>query len=408
MPVDLQDWLDDHSGDSCTWFAKRLSGNDTLANGSHQAGLYVPKDLLFRVLPRLNRPEAENPDAQFDARIDSHADSRKVRAIWYNNKLRGGTRDETRITRWGGAQSALLDPESTGALCVLAFERNDAGSTTGVHVWVCRDQAEEDIVENHVGPVEPSKWLIRPSRHDASLAQLDQSAAKRVNCWLEREEVPPEWMLKFPTPNEIIEKVRELRPDSRLDADKRLVRRRVCEYEVFRSIEEAVVLPQIRTGFETMDEFTTLAQTVLQRRKVRSGLSLELHTRAILKEEGLIEDHEFAYNKQSEPGHRPDFLFPSADAYREATFPASRLRMLAVKTTCKDRWRQILNEAARIDRKHLMTLQEGVSVSQFREMREANVQLVVPKPVVRKYSNEIQPHLQTLESFISDVRVLRL
>ena len=181
-----------------------------------------------------------------------------------------------------------------------------------------------------------------------------------------------------------------------------------AEYEVFRSVEEAVVVPQIRNGFATMDEFTALAQTVLQRRKARSGLSLELHTRAIFKEENLIEDREFAYNKQSEPGHRPDFLFPSVDAYRAADFPANRLRMLAVKTTCKDRWRQILNEAARIERKHLLTLQEGVSETQFREMVEARVQLVVPKPLARKYPSAVQPHLQTLESFIADVRLLEL
>ncbi len=45
--------------------------------------------------------------------------------------------------------------------------------------------------------------------------------------------------------------------------------------------------------------------------------------------------------------------------------------MLAVKTTCKDRWRQILNEAQRIKPKHLLTLQEGVSHRQFDEMQES-------------------------------------
>ena len=47
FPSDLQDWLEGHSGQDFTWFAKRLSGNDTLANRSHQAGPYIPKDLLF-------------------------------------------------------------------------------------------------------------------------------------------------------------------------------------------------------------------------------------------------------------------------------------------------------------------------------------------------------------------------
>ena len=67
--------------------------------------------------------------------------------------------------------------------------------------------------------------------------------------------------------------------------------------------------------------------------------------------------------------------------------------MLVVKTTCKDRWRQILNEADRIPVKHLFTLQEGVSVNQFQEMCESNVRLVVPKPLINKYLLEIQGYL---------------
>jgi hypothetical protein len=75
--------------------------------------------------------------------------------------------------------------------------------------------------------------------------------------------------------------------------------------------------------------------------------------------------------------------------------------MLAVKTTCKDRWRQILNEADRIPHKHLLTLQEGVSLSQFAEMRAANVTLVVPQPLHYSYEETVRPHLLTFESFIA-------
>ena len=99
---------------------KRLSGNDTLANGTHQAGPYIPKDFLFHVFPAMDRPEEENPEVWFFLHIDSHQDSRKVRAVWYNNKLRDGTRDEARMTNLGGANSALLDPQNTGALCVFS------------------------------------------------------------------------------------------------------------------------------------------------------------------------------------------------------------------------------------------------------------------------------------------------
>lgn len=49
-----------------------------------------------------------------------------------------------------------------------------------------------------------------------------------------------------------------------------------------------------------------------------------------------------------------------------------------------------------VERRHLLTRQENVSETQFLEMTEANVQFVVPNPVIGKYSNETQLHLQTV------------
>jgi hypothetical protein len=126
----------------------------------------------------------------------------------------------------------------------------------------------------------------------------------------------------------------------------------------------------------------------------------------VFVEEGLVEGLHFAHQPESDPGKRPDFLFPSQSAYKDANFPETRLRMLAVKTTCRDRWRQVINEASRIQVKHLLTLQEGVSEGQFAEMVEARVRLVVPAELVKKYPAAVRPHLQTLESFIGDVRLL--
>lgn len=162
MPAgDLLEWLDAHNGPGFTWYVKRLSGNDTLANGSHQAGPYIPREILFRVLPALNRQDVKNPDVWFNLYVDSHADHRQVRAVWYNNHYHDTTakrgRDETRVTNFGGGASALLDPESTGALTVFAFAAADPASVPECHVWVCRHETEEDLVEDRVGPVEPGK-----------------------------------------------------------------------------------------------------------------------------------------------------------------------------------------------------------------------------------------------------------
>jgi len=78
--------------------------------------------------------------------------------------------------------------------------------------------------------------------------------------------------------------------------------------------------------------------------------------------------------------------------------------MLAVKTTCKDRWRQILDESARIRIKHLLTLQEGVSENQFRQMKEANVQLVVPQRLISKYPESIRSELLTFNMFLNYIK----
>jgi hypothetical protein len=406
--ADLTDWMDENTGPHIVWYVKRLSGNDTLANASHQAGPYIPRDVLFKVFPSINRPDVENPDKRFDVRIDSHSDARNVRAVWYNSKVRGtGTRNETRLTNFGGAESALLDPDSTGALAIFAFHRDATGEAEVCNVWVCDFEVQADLVEERIGPVEPGRWRIwTVDEKEQDLFEPVQKA--RTSCWLETSEIPPEWLKEFPTGAEIIRKTVELRGDHGIPVDLRLIKRRDCEFEIFKSLEQAVELPMIKQGFETVDDFINRANSILQRRKSRSGRSLELHAREIFLEENLQEGSDFQHQPESDSGKRPDFLFPSQSAYKDANFPAHKLRMLAAKTTCKDRWRQIINEAGRIETKHLLTLQEGISEGQFREMTEAKVKLVVPQPLVESYPKSVQPHLQTLESFIGDVRLLRV
>ena len=218
--------------------------------------------------------------------------------------------------------------------------------------------------------------------------------------------MPPAWLAKFPSGEAIIKKTLELRAPTGMNPDVRLLRRRQCEYEMFLSVEQAVYLPRITGGFNSVEGFLGLAQTILQSRKSRSGKSLEMHARAIMIEEGLVRDVAFSHCPVSESGKRPDFLFPSKADYDDPAFPAARLRMLAAKTTCKDRWRQVINEADRIRVKHLLTLQEGVSEGQFREMAEAGVRLVVPAGLHKAYPASVRPHLTTFENFIGDVRLL--
>jgi len=384
----------------------RLAANDTLASNAHQAGPYIPKEFLFEIFENLNRPDLENPDVNFNLYVDSHLDHQFVRAVWYNNKLRGGTRNEARLTNFGGASSALLDPDSTGALAVFSFIKSDDTPGIECHVWVCGGEGtESDIFEERLGPVEPKHPIIwhpgkAPPKSDLFTGTGTSS------CWLTPENIPSEWLEKFPSGREIISKTLALRPLLGIAPDVRLLKRRECEFEIFRSVEEATFLPRIKAGFTNVDGFLSLANSILQSRKARAGKSLEYHASEIFDEDGLIAGTHFSHEPTIEKNKKPDFIFPNTDCYNNSDFPNQKLRMLAAKTTCKDRWRQILNEADRVEKKHLLTLQEGVSENQFNEMTEAGVTLVVPTGLHKSYPKSIRPHLVTLEEFVAEVRLL--
>lgn len=404
MPaMSLPDWISEFSKPDHLWYLKRLSANDTLANKSHQAGPYIPKELLFRALPGLGNPTVENPRVQIDAFVDSGTEARSVTAIWYNNRHWGGTRNETRVTGWGGGASALLDPDSTGALAVFVFANGaTASGATAIHVWVCSGYQDE-MFEDVVGPVDPGRAITwRPGES----VSLFNTGVVRSSCTLAPSEMPPHWLQAFPSAAEIVQRSVEMQPLQSQTPDDRLIRRRKCEFEIFRSVEEAIEAPKVAAGFASLDQFLVLAQTILQRRKSRSGRSLELHAREIFLEEGLVEGQQFSHGGVSEGDKKPDFLFPSEQAYRDGSFPNDRLRMLAAKTTARDRWRQILNEADRIKVKHLLTLQEGVSENQFAEMEAANLKLVVPTNLVEAFPESVKPKLMTFDQFIYDVRAL--
>lgn len=406
--ADIGDWLGDFAVTGSIWYLKRLAANDTLATHSHQAGPYMPKDLVFEVFPSIHDAGRLNPDLEVNAYIDSHSDHRRVRAIWYNNRLTGGTRNETRITNWGGAASAVLDPDSTGALAVFVFSAPHDNEARDLHVWVCRHPTEEDLVEERIAPVEPGSHVIwRPGFEDVTRLAV-VSVGGPASCRLPPESLPAAWLTAFPSGIDIVRMVRQLRPLADQRPDFRLLRRRDCEFELFQAVEEAIEANLITKGFVSVAEFLVHAQRILQRRKARSGRSLELQTREIFVEEGFTEGEDFSHNRESDPGKRPDFLFPSEAAYKNHGFPESRLRMLATKTTCKDRWRQVINEADRISEKHLLTLQEGVSETQYAEMRNAGIRLVIPQELIGSFPEAVRGELITLESFIEDARHLAI
>jgi hypothetical protein len=74
--------------------------------------------------------------------------------------------------------------------------------------------------------------------------------------------------------------------------------------------------------------------------------------------------------------------------------------MLGAKSTCKDRWRQVLSEAERIDNKHLITLEAAISENQTNEMNYCHLQLIIPQAIQLTYTNAQQDWLMSLNQFL--------
>lgn len=398
----LESWLLSVSGSGWLWHVKYLSANDTYAKANvHQGGPHVSKALLREAFPQLaaRADVTPNPDLWLPAQVDSHAESMKLRLVWYNSRRiegRANGRDEARLTRWGGADSAMVEPDATGSLVIFAFAVTPKRDADGLRIWRCRSAVEEDYLLERIGEVEPGRGrLISPS----GSVVLEEPEGP---CSLDDEDIPKDWRERFPTGEEIVDWVVARRRRQGRTVDDRLLERRDCEYDVFRSIERFHAMPRIAAGFASVDAFVEFAGSLTNRRKARSGRSLELHARQIFREEAVS----FSWTPQTEDKKTPDFIFPSIKAYHDASWPAERLRMLAAKTTCKDRWRQVINEADRISVKHLLTLQEGVSEAQHREMRASDIQLVVPQRLINSFPESVQGDLTTLESFVAETRAV--
>ncbi|HGM5103018.1 MULTISPECIES: type II restriction endonuclease [Serratia] len=396
----FQHWLIEKSSDNWYIHIKRLSANDTGASGGHQSGVYLPNNSANFIFPSINRIDKKNPSVSLTAKIISHeANDSQVRAVYYNSKLRNlnsNGRNETRITCWGGQKNPVQSQNNTGAIAIFAFYSPDNTKDCElVEVWVCNSIEEEDLLEAIIGEVLPGTALSGPSDQILGGFVIDDSDWKSHNYT-----IPDSWKLTFPSSNDIIEYLPNIFKFKANTPDKLLLERRDKEYSLFRKIEEIHVIDKIKEGFNSVEEFIKLANSVSNRRKSRSGKSLEMHLEKIFLANGL---KNFSTQSITEGKKKPDFLFPSWMEYHNPAYPAEKLRMLAVKTTCKDRWRQALNEANRIDRIHLFTLQEGVSVNQFMEMKDAGVTLVVPKPLHKKYPEKIRNELVSLNDFISEI-----
>jgi hypothetical protein len=189
--------------------------------------------------------------------------------------------------------------------------------------------------------------------------------------------------------------------DPRDDPDAVLLAWMDREEILFRALERNIIGERLRIGFsDDIDGFIKFSLSVQNRRKSRVGFALENHVEEVFIRHGIRYDR----TKETENKAKPDFIFPSIAEYRDIAFPASRLSMLGIKSTCKDRWRQVLAEADRVEDKHLLTLEPGISINQTNEMLAKRLALVLPESLHATYQPAQRDQLWTMGAFIEHVK----
>ncbi len=367
-------------------YCKFLSANDSGETGGHQSGILISKsakDMIY------TEKELEENHILKKERKIKWQDDFVTNCIftWYASK------NELRMTGFGRGFD-LLKPEYTGALFVMIKKSEEEYQG---FMFNTEEDIQEFLDTFGLTPAETNRPIelnkIKPELREKQAIDLFISGLQG----------------EFPTSFEMSSAARMIyyqmcvgRKKTVSDPDMALLQWTEEEYRLFRAIEHSKYGATVAHGFSSVEDFITLANQVLNRRKSRAGKSLEHHLAAI------FDEYRIQYTAQAitEGKKKPDFLFPSEAAYHDMSFSIEKLCTLAAKTTCKDRWRQILNEADRLrdENKYLCTMQQGISGAQMDEMQAERVILVVPKSYIKSYPKDRQDRIWTVGKFIEYIK----
>lgn len=367
-------------------YCKFLSANDSGETGGHQSGILISKtakDMLYTE-QELNENHILKKSGSIKWQDDFIT---PCTFTWYESK------GELRITGFG-RNFPFRHPDYTGALFVMV---KDGDEYYQGFIFNTDDTIQEFLDSFGLTPAETNR-LIEINNVDPEIRE--RSAIDAFISELGGE---------FPSSYEMSRAARMIQYDVYMNRalvvsnpDLILLKWTEEEYRLFRAIEYSKYGDIVAGGFQSVDDFVVLANQVLNRRKSRAGKSLEHHLAAIFDENRI----QYTAQAVTEGNKKPDFLFPSEEAYHDMTFSIDKLCTLAAKTTCKDRWRQILNEANRLrdENKYLCTMQQGISAPQMDEMQAEKVILVVPEDYITSYPRDRRERIWTVSKFVNYVK----
>jgi type II restriction enzyme len=363
---------------------KFISPNDVNVTGAHQTGFYLPKAVWEMYTP--NAP-TKGQNSKHDVSIEWQ-DGLKTQSVvtWYGQ----GTRSEYRLTRFGRGFPYLI-PDNVGDLLVLIPK---SLSEFSAYVLDLEEDIEEIMAALGVQPFE--RWAVYRNGAATIIEDTDECLERLFQGFASKYSNFPAGQIFSDAVHEMLAQC--LKEIGTFSADDRLTKYYETEYRLFRLVERQICQSEIGRLFKDVDDFLKTAASIMNRRKSRAGHSLENHV------DYILEQSKIPHEMQPDIDGKPDIVIPNHDAYLDKTFPLEKLFIVGVKTTCKDRWRQVLNEGKRVPNKHILTLQQGISTNQLTEMHKAGVTLIVPKNIQSDYPSGHSLTILSVEDFMSSVK----
>jgi type II restriction enzyme len=367
---------------------KFISANDAGVTGSHQAGFYLPKSAWKLYAPF---PPEQGRNDKSKVRIFWQSDRYTESVVtWYGKGNTKNPRSEYRLTCFG-RDFPYLHEDMVGDLLVLVPQ--DLHNFLA-YVIDLPDDVED--IQAALGVEVIGTWAVYEGAKEPEPISEDDCIDQQFRQFALN-------LTAFPAGDMFSAKARDalaacVRDFAKKPNDERLLLLMQNEYRLFKLVERQICLPEVRRLFKDIDDFLKTAATLMNRRKSRAGRSFENHV------EYLLTEARIPFSLRPAIEGEPDIIIPSKDAYDDPSYPTEKLFMLGVKTTCKDRWRQVLQEAPRVELKHLITMQEGISAKQLADIYRHKLTLVVPEKLHTRYPKVAGVKLLHVEGFIRTVR----
>lgn len=374
-----------HEGNALLKF---ISANDAGITGTHQCGFYLPKEngvwQLFTTQPPAKGEYKKNL-VSIRWQIEDYRTQSAI--TWYGQK----SRSEYRLTRFGRT-FPYLTRDSVGDLLVLI-----PLSTEEFRAFLIDLPDDIEEIQAVLGVSFGRGWAIyqngapREENEDECIERMFRGFVQNLNVFPSGESfsIGARRAVESCTPRFLQQ-----------DVDSALMRLVESEYRLFRMAERALCASEVQRLFRDIEDFLKTAATIMNRRKSRAGRSLENHVDALLSQKGIPH-----VMRPTEVDGVPDVVIPSVESYLDPDWPMDRIFIVGVKTTCKDRWRQVLNEGRRIHHKYILTIQPGISEDQLNQMHQAGVSLIVPRSLHRDFPHTTDAELLTVEGFLDRVKV---